>query len=900
MDRSDGSLPRLSAALADRYLIERELGAGGMATVYLAHDVRHNRKVALKVLRPELAAILGGERFLKEIQLTANLQHPHILPLHDSGEAEGIVYYVMPYVEGESLRDRLVKEKQLPVDDAVRIATEVASALDYAHRHKVVHRDIKPENILLHDGSALVADFGIALAVSTAGGGTRMTETGMSLGTPHYMAPEQAMGEREITPKADIYALGCVLYEMLTAEPPFVGATAQAIIARVMTEEPRSLTLQRKTIPPHVEAAVRTALEKLPADRFASAAEFGAALGNTAFAMPAMRAAPAAAAVRTPARRRVLGAGPWVLLLLALGGAAWGWLRPVPRPVTRQRIVLWEHPIPAGWMGAGLAIAPDGGTIVFVDTVGGTRQLWSKERDRVEATALAGTIGASGPVFSPDGEWIAFAADGKLKKVPRLGGSSVTIADSANQGLTAIAWLDNDTIAFNNAAFSMMVVNQDGGPARAVVRVDSIQRGVVSASPLPHGRGVLFAACTFGCPEMDLRVLDLRSGAIRVLVDDVFKAWYTPGGQVVFVRRDGGVFAVPFDLDKLAFRTAPVPVMDGVRTSSVRADMQLGPGGTLVYASGAAQAAGAPAEAVWVDRHGEAAPIERGWAFVPTGNGGVALSPDGRRLALSTQASAASADIWIKELDRGPFTRLTFEGRNSRPEWTADGRTVMYVSTRPGVPSGVYARRADGTGGETNLIHASRAIFGVLRTPDTTRLVIRFGSPPSRDIVLTRPGADSAVTPLVAAAGHEEVAPALSPDGRWLAYSSNESGRYEVYVRPYPNADGGRWQVSRNGGGEPLWSHTGRELFYRDGGGGLVSAIVNPGPSFALGDQRVLFPASAFLSDNTHRQYDVTPDDRRFVFARFVGGQPAPGVAKLIMVENWLAELRAAGRRRHL
>ena len=251
---------RLSALLEGRYTVERELGAGGMATVYLAQDIRHDRKVALKVLRPELAAVLGGERFLSEIKTTANLQHPHILPLHDSGEAEGIVFYVMPYVEGESLRDRLVREKQLPVDDAVRIAREVLSALDYAHRHGVVHRDIKPENILLHEGQALVADFGIALAVSSAGAGTRMTETGMSLGTPHYMSPEQAMGEKEITPKSDVYALGCVLYEMLVGEPPFTGPTAQAIVARVMTETPRSLTLQRHTIPGHVEAAIRKAL----------------------------------------------------------------------------------------------------------------------------------------------------------------------------------------------------------------------------------------------------------------------------------------------------------------------------------------------------------------------------------------------------------------------------------------------------------------------------------------------------------------------------------------------------------------------------------------------------------------------------------------------------------------
>ncbi len=240
---------RLQVALADRYRIEGEIGAGGMATVYLAQDLKHDRKVALKLLRPELSAVIGAERFLAEIKLTANLQHPHILPLFDSGEADSYLFYVMPFVEGESLRSRLNREKQLPVADAVRIATEVASALDYAHRHGVVHRDIKPENILLHDGRALVADFGIALAASKAGG-NRMTETGMSLGTPHYMSPEQAMGEREITARSDVYALGVVLYEMLTGDPPFTGSTAQAIVARVLTESPRPILPQRHTIPP--------------------------------------------------------------------------------------------------------------------------------------------------------------------------------------------------------------------------------------------------------------------------------------------------------------------------------------------------------------------------------------------------------------------------------------------------------------------------------------------------------------------------------------------------------------------------------------------------------------------------------------------------------------------------
>src|SRR6476469_4526637 len=301
-------LNRLQSALADRYRIEGEIGAGGMATVYLAEDLRHDRKVALKLLRPELSAVIGAERFLAEIKLTANLQHPHILPLFASGEADAHLFYVMPFVEGESLRARRNREKQLPVAEAVRIATEVASALDYAHRHGVVHPDIKPENILLHDGRALVADFGIALAASKAGG-NRMTETGMSLGTPHYMSPEQAMGEREITARSDVYALGVVLYEMLTGAPPFTGSTAQAIVARVLTEPPRPILPQRHTIPAEVEGAILIALEKLPADRFATASEFADALkGRHSGPTRISTAAPVAAAPVVGARGR-RGAG---------------------------------------------------------------------------------------------------------------------------------------------------------------------------------------------------------------------------------------------------------------------------------------------------------------------------------------------------------------------------------------------------------------------------------------------------------------------------------------------------------------------------------------------------------------------------------------------------------------
>jgi len=893
-------MSRLTTALADRYVIERELGAGGMATVYLAHDVRHDRKVAVKVLRPELSAILGGERFVAEIRTTANLQHPHILSLFDSGEADGLVFYVMPYVEGESLRDRLNREKQLPVDDAVRIAREVADALEYAHQKGIVHRDIKPENILLHGGHAMVADFGIALAAARSDGGTRMTETGMSLGTPHYMAPEQAMGEREITPKADIYALGCVLYEMLTAEPPFVGATAQAIIARVMTEEPRSLTLQRRTIPPHVEAAVRIALEKLPADRFTSAAQFGEALGRSDFTPAVTRASAAADGTPAGGRWRALALAASAATLIAAGFAAWGWFRSAPPPhSSRFRIALTSHPLPRGFVGTNLALSPDGSTIVFSDTVGGARRLWIKTPDRAEAEPLTGTEGGLAPAFSPDGAWIAFVAEDKIRKVPSGGGSAVTIADSAAVGSIppGLAWLDNGTIAFTDRGFGLSMVGQDGGARRRFDYIATAGMGVVSIGGLPGGRAAILGMCNWGCPSALLFVADLATGKLDTLAAGGVRGWHLDDGRVVFVRLDGGVFAAPFDVRRRRFASDPVPVLDGIRTGDYTADMALSASGTLLYVPGPASGGSSLSEVVYVTRDGHATLVDSGWTFVPSANGGTRLSPDGRRLALAVQSSGTE-EVWIKQLDHGPFVRLTLEGASVRPEWSADGRYVLYFGSGDASHSDLRRRRADGTGTAEVLAHPSRALWEVQPTRDTTKLIVRLGIPKTRDIYLwdrTRGTGDSAITPLVADDRYEEASIGLSPDGRWLAYTSNESGRYEVYVRPFPDVNAGRWQVSGEGGTEPRWSHSGRELFYLRGDGDLVAVSVSPGPTFDPGSQRVLFPAGGFVSNTAYTNYDITPDDRRFVFTRYVtapGGSEVANTA--VLVQHWLSDLDMA------
>ena len=891
------TLERLAAALADRYTIERELGAGGMATVYLAQDLKHDRQVAIKVLKPELAAVLGADRFVVEIKTTAALQHPHILPLFDSGSADGFLFYVMPFIQGETLRSKLDRETQFGIDEAVRIARDVADALDYAHRNGVVHRDIKPENILLHDGRPMVADFGIALALSAAAGG-RMTETGMSLGTPHYMSPEQATADKEISGRSDIYSLGSVLYEMLAGNPPHVGNSAQQIIMKIIAESVEPVTKYRKSVPPNVAAAVAQALEKLPADRFESAKAFAEALGNTAFTT--MHATSVGGGVGGRSFKRAFIAMS-VVAAVALVAAGVAWFRSAPEPlVTRQHVQLWPHGV--GGLAWRLAISPDGGAMVYWDTVGGTPQLWLKERDRLDATPLAGTTGAGGPTFSPDGESIAFVAEGKVKRVPRLGGSAITVAESANTALPAIAWLDDGTILFNDPEYRLRAISVDGGATRGFPELDSQIRGVVVLTPLPGGRGALVTSCTGGCVESDLRAIDLRSGEVRILADDGLQGWYVASGNVVFVRRDGGVFSAPFDLKTLAFHSAPVPVLNGVRANAASADMVLAPNGTLVYVAGSAVGRRG-VEAVWVTREGVASLVDSSWTFVEGSGGGVALSPTGDRLAVSAIASGGE-DIWIKQLPAGPFTRLSFTGSNGRPFWTADGRSVAYITNKEaGELNDLVMQRADGSGAPVMILDGERSVHEAIRTPDTTRFVVRLTGPSDDLHVVTRAKDSAATIPLVASERFNERMPALSPDGRYLAYSSDESGRFEVFVRPYPNADGGKWQVSRDGGEEARWSHSGRELFYRNGKRELVAANVTLGATFVLGEQRALFSTAGYVRANSNVRYDVAPDDRRFVFLRFVGTGAGSGGASadpltVIKVDNWLTELKAGGARR--
>jgi serine/threonine-protein kinase len=879
----------LTTALADRYRLERELGAGGMATVYLAYDLRHDRKVAIKVLKPELAAVIGAERFLREVKTLATLQHPHILGLIDSGEVNGTAYYVMPFVDGESLRDRLRREKQLPIGDALRTATEVAAALDYAHRHGVIHRDIKPENIMLHDGSALVADFGIALAVSSAGGGSRMTETGMSLGTPHYMSPEQAMGEREITARSDVYALGCVLYEMLSAEPPFQGSTAQAIIARVMTEEPRPLTAQRKSVPAHVEAAVLMALEKVPADRFESARAFADALGDpqfTAAGRPRV-SRPYASGRPAPSRRALYGLLALSVTLLA--AALTGWLRPLPAaPISRARVALWRHSF-TPFLAPGIdrlavqaAIAPDGSSIVFCDSSGGQTQLLRKLRSESEASPLPGTEGGASPFFSPDGQWVGFlTGDGRLRKVAVNGGGAITLASDANHEYSAAAWLDDGRIAYVGLRQDVRVVAADGGASRSAQRDTSAQRrNIATVAPLPGSHGVLYTSCPGNCAlESAVYVFDFAADSGRLLVPNTAGAWYSPTGHLLYTDRAGGLYAAGFDPKTLKLTSGVVPVIEGVTPAS----FAISASGTVLYTTSTGTSA--PAVLTWVSRDGRAEPLDSGWQ----GNFGYpALSPDGKAVAVSLQEG--STQLWIRRSD-GTRQKLTQSGSvNWRPSWTPDGLSVAYLSNMRGAGTqddyDVYLMRVDGSAQPVRLMDYRFGLWEAELSRDGKWLVMRSDDEGSvGHIRARRLQGDTTLVPI--AVDNQSSQASLSPDGRWLAYASPPTGRREIYVTPFP-AGKPTHLVSRDGGSEPRWAHSGRELFFKSGDHLMVVAVA-PGAAFVAGTPRPLFSLAGYRSARNRQQYDVAPDDQRFVMIRELGDDARE---RVVYVENWFQELK--------
>jgi Tol biopolymer transport system component len=870
--------PRLSTALEGHYTIDREIGRGGMAVVYLARDVRHNRNVALKLLNPELGAVLGVERFLAEIQVTANLQHPNLLPLFDSGEVGGLLYYVMPYVEGESLRARLSREKQLPVDEAVRISSAIAGALDYAHRHKVIHRDLKPENILMHEGQPLIADFGIALAVSNAGG-ARITQTGLSLGTPQYMSPEQATGDRVVDGRTDIYSLGAMTYEMLVGDPPHSASTSQAIIAKVLTERPTSIRTSRPNVPLHVDAAIAHALEKLAADRFATAREFADALEGRGVSYTTPAPGPASGSV---ARQRVRGreivlASVTIVLASLL---AWQILaRPAP-PVSP--VVRANFDLPAGLRvsdaiaGNTIAVSPRGDMIAFTTLSGATFRVFLRRVNELLARQISEVAGRN-LVFSPDGRALAFTEGNELKKVTIDGGELATVGTVGSSVPYGLAWSASGTIYVGSFS-GLWTISAGGGRAASLLppRSDSgIQLGKRWPMLLPGDEAIVYAAgnSTTGAPRLavfniadrTVSEFDIPAIAPLGLIDD----------QLVYVSTTGTLMSVRFDVGSLKPIGDPVQLDEGILF-----DLTAGPkavlsrSGTLAYLSGRAQF-----QMVRVSPSAPATPLlpDLGTFKNPR------YSPDGRRVAVSSTVANAT-NIWIYDVALNTLTRLTNEGSNIRPEWTPDGKRVVFISVRGGKGS-IFWQPADGSGPAELLYEPEVEPFEAIVSPDAKWLIFRTspGAKYPRDILAVPMTGERTLMPIVTGPGTESL-PRLSPDGKWLAYQSSESGRFEVFVRPFPES-GGRAQVSDNGGTEPIWSRSGTALYYRTTNGELIAVTVTTGNQFSVRGRKSVLTGD-YLMDASHADYDVAPDGR-FLLLKRAGAE-----SQTIVVHNWARELR--------
>ena len=880
------SFTRLGTALSDRYRIERELGAGGMATVYLAQDLKHDRKVAVKVLKPELAAVIGAERFVVEIKTTAALQHPHILPLFDSGTADGFLYYVMPFIDGETLRTKLDRERQFGIDEAVKLTVAVADALDYAHRHGVIHRDIKPENILLHDGRPMVADFGIALALSAAAGG-RMTETGMSLGTPHYMSPEQATAEKELTGRSDIYSLGSVLYEMLTGNPPHTGATAQQIIMKIIAEPVQPVTAYRKSVPPNVAAAVARAVEKLPADRFATAAEFAKALGDTSY--QSAHFGPTGT-VAFAAGRGLRGAGRGVRIalvtasvaaLVCLGLFLRERFRPVlpPSPIARFAVRMTPDVV-TNVTGQAISLSPDGSRIVYVGGGPSGTALYTRTLDQLTETLIPNTANAISPFFSPDGQQVAFAAGTRLVKVPIGGGPAISIAE-VGTNFRGGSWNAADTILFADERGLFSLPASGGQPARVAIPDSGSRDTYRWPEFLPDGRHAVFA---LNDGEIDhLAIVDLRTS--KIIRTDVVGAnpHYVSRGYLVFAIIDqaggtitsGHLMAAPFDAAHLRMRGSPVPLADSVQVgvNSRTAKAGVSRDGAIAFASGSVGLG----TLVSIARNGTIKDLGSPPKFYQTPR----LSPDGRRIA--AQVIDAGNEIWTYDLPGKTLTRLTFDRTALRPIWTPDGRHIVYE--RHGDGSDDLAEiPADGSSqAEPLVVGPGDQVPGGF-TPDGRILVIReqgFGG--KRHLSWVAMDSTQTTHPLFES-GFESYAPTLSPDGKWIAYVSDESGRPEIYVRPFPGP-GGKWQVSKDGGNEPQWSHTGREIFFRSGQM-MMAAEVRTAPTFAPGAIRSLFQTKSFAGIN-YATYDVTRDGNNFIMT-----QPlAQNDQTVVVLLNWFENL---------
>ena len=887
------------------YEIESAIGAGGMGEVYRARDTKLGRTVAIKVL-PDALAVDPDRvaRFEREAKVLASLNHAHIATIYGVEDAtiagHQVHALVMELVEGQTLADRIA-QGPVPVDEALPIARQIAEALEAAHEQGIIHRDLKPANIKLRsDGTVKVLDFGLAKALDsdrvnvgtasispTITSPALMTGVGTLLGTAAYMAPEQARG-KVADKRADIWAFGCVLYEMLAGKRAFDGDDVAVVLASSIKSDPDWSALPTHT-PPSVVATVKRCLHKDPKQRIHDAADVQLALeGAFAPVVASLEPKPQERPTRLWHRPLVIGSAALLVGIIGTGAVAWV-LRPPPAQVTRLTIA---HP-GSETIGGGVidvSTSPDGRQVAYLTTENGEGHLYVRSLDKLTALRLGNNLNVSNVFMSPDGQWVGLVdvATRSLKKIPVMGGPVITIATAPpNIGtIQGASWGADDTIIFGSVSSGLFRVPAAGGTPTQLTTPDAKKGEQAHRDPqvLTNGRAVVFTIFPSDnqAESAQIGALDLQTHQQKVVVQGGGTPHYISTGHLVYGVA-GTLRAVRFDPNRLEVRGNPTPVLEGVVTKpSGAASFSVSADGTLVYIAGLSDTA--KRTVVWVDRQGHEEPINvpiRAYAYA-------ALSPDGTRIALDVREAAN--DIWIWDLQRQTLTRLTFDpGLNRGPVWAPDGRHLAFSAGGDGIEN-VYWQAPDGSAPAEALTHESTIANPQSFSPDGTRLVFLQPANPPYDLgVVTLQGQRR--SELILHGPYSEANAAVSPDGRWLAYQSNESGRDEVYVRPFPDVNSGRWQVSVNGGTRPRWARSGRELFYFLAPGTLMAAPIQGGPTFAAGAPQQLFKGP-YLSPQTGPPYDVSPDGKRFLMIK---DARAPGDAspppQLVVVQSWTTEL---------
>ncbi len=866
-------------SLANRYEIIRELGKGGMGEVYLAEDTTLKRQVAIKVLPQQYA--LDKERlarFEREARLLASLNHPNIATIHGLEKSDDQQCLVMELVEGDTLAERL-KKGPLPVEEALEVCQQIAEGLESAHEKGIIHRDLKPGNIkITPEGKVKILDFGLAKAFHEEPEAAdlsqsptltdQMTQPGMILGTAFYMSPEQVRG-KVLDKRADIWAFGCCLYEALTGKVAFLGETISDSFARVLEREPDWDALPEAT-PGQIRVLIQRCLRKNLMRRLHHISDARIEIEDT-LEQTLQLPSSLAAKQHWMLRRSLI---VWSLLVFAIiATAVMVWILKPPLRLhapssTSLGIILPRNQYLVTGFVSNVAISPDGRNLVYVagsSDLSIRRKLYLRALDSFRANPIPGTEDASTPFFSPNGQWIGFFAQGKLWKVPITGGMPVAICDAARLG-TGASWGRNDTIIFTVFGSGLLQVSANGGQPEELTSPD-LEKGELGhqwPQILEKDKGVLFGIVTSDGSGR-IVILSPATGEQRELFVGSDNARYLRSGHLVYAY-EGSLWAVPFDLERMKLNGSPIQILDGVSSQFTVSET-----GSIVYGINPA----IKNTLVWVDREGQVSPIKE----VPGSYSTPRLSPDGRHLAFDW-----AGDIWILDLERSTRTRLTAEGRNYRPIWTPDGFRITFATSRSRSID-IYWKLADGSGEAMPLL--ARDPYPQIPLSwslDGKHLLFREIHPESGgDIWVLSRTPDHSISSVIATKFLEGRA-AFSPDGDWLVYVSNESGRSEVYVQPFPGP-GKRWQISPEGGSFPVWSADGTELFYRQPDGWIMSVVVETEPVFVAKDPQRLFEGRFTGS------FDVTADGQRFVMAQSVEDLGAL-VTELRVVLNWFEELK--------